>query len=283
MAQGITTEGRPVVRSPKQLRLHGALDELGCCCTIEELNHAAQLKDWPELEPIRVTTKGRIFAGFGRWRLATLEGKHEIACLEYPFSDDEALQLILTHHRPKRGWNDFVRIRLALTLQPYFQQKALENMRAGGKYKGSTNLPEAERIDVRQEIAKAAGTGFRNVDKVKAILLHAHPSIIAALQTDRVKIHRAWKWCTLSKSDQITAFAHYEEKRIEQKVLREFPAGDANLLLDPGQVIKTLEVTEAQHPGSIEIRTSRSKRTVVILGQDLLQALEIQREPAPNG
>jgi hypothetical protein len=192
-----------VMRSPKQLRLHGALEKLGWIRMVDELNEVRQLKEWQNPEPIRITTNGTILVGFGRWRLATLEGRHEILCLEYPLSDDEALQVILTHHRPARGWNAFVRIALALTLQPYFQQKALENMRAGGKYKGSTNLPKADRIDVRQEIARAAGTGPGNVDKVKKILVHAHPSIIAALQNDRVKIHRASEWCKLSKSDQI--------------------------------------------------------------------------------
>lgn len=280
MQQGMTSEGRLVMCSPKELRLHGALEKLGWTSIIDELNDAAHLKDWPEPEPIRVTKNRTIFAGFGLWRLATLEGGQEIPCLEYPLSDDEALQVILTHHRPARGWNAFVRIVLALTLQPYFQQKALENMRAGGKHKGSTNLPKAERIDVRQEIAKAAGTGPGNVDKVKTILLHAHPSIITALRNERVKIHRAWKWCKLSKSDQLAEFAHYEEERIEQKVLREFRAVDANVLLDRAQVIKTLEVVESQYPGSIEIRTTRSKRTVVLLGQDLLKSSEIQKELA---
>lgn len=275
-------DGRPVIRFAEQLRLHRALNELGWAGAIDELNDDARLKNQSRPEPILITTNGTILAGFGRWRLATLEGRHEIPCLEYPLSDDEALQVILTHHRPARGWNAFVRNALALTLRPYFQQKALENMRAGGKYKGSTNLPKAERIDVRQEIAKAAGTGPGNVDKVKTILLHAHPSIITALQNDRVKIHRAWKWCKLSKSDQIAEFAHYEEERIQRKILREFSAGDANVLLDPGQVIKTLEVIEARRPGSIEIRTSQSKRTVVLLGQDLLKASEIRKEPARN-
>jgi hypothetical protein len=106
---------------------------------------------------------------------------------------------------------------------------------------------------------------------VKTILLRAHPSIVAALQNDLLKIHRAWKWCKLSKLEQKAEFARYEEERTQRNILREFSAGHAKVLLDPGQVIKTLEEAEARHPGSIAIRTSRSKRTVVILGQDLLE------------
>ena len=38
-------EGRPVVRSPEQLRLHRALEELGWTGVIDEFNDAARLTD----------------------------------------------------------------------------------------------------------------------------------------------------------------------------------------------------------------------------------------------
>src|SRR5215470_10535207 len=134
--------GRPVVRCPQQLRLHRALDELGISGVIHDLNDASLLRDEPMPEPILITMSGTILAGFGRWRSAFFDGRPEIHCIEYPLSDDQALQFILNHHQPQRGWSAFIRIRLALTLEPHFQQRALENMRAGGKYKGSANLPE---------------------------------------------------------------------------------------------------------------------------------------------
>ena len=71
---------------------------------------------------------------------------------------------------------------MALTLESYFEQKALDNMRAGGKYKGSANLPKAHHIDVRQQIADLAGVGARNVSNVKTILQAAHPRLIEALR-----------------------------------------------------------------------------------------------------
>src|SRR5262249_18857572 len=94
-------------------------------------------------------------------------------------------------HRSRRGWNNFVRIRLALRLEPYLRQKALDNMRAGGRHKGLANLPDLERIDVRQEIAAVAGVGARNVSSVKTILQVAHPRIIEALTQDTLTINRA--------------------------------------------------------------------------------------------
>jgi hypothetical protein len=82
--------------------------------------------------------------------------------------------------------------------------------------------------------------------------------------------------------DQKAEFAHCEEERIQRKILREFSARDGAVSLDPAQVIKTLEETEARQPGSIAIRTSRRKRTVVLLGQDLLEASATQKERICN-
>jgi len=262
-------EWRPVARSPEQLRLHPAMKELAWTGLIHELNDAARLKDQSLPEPILITTNGTILAGFGHRRLAMLEGIHEIDCIEYPLSEDEALQFILTHHQTRCGWNDFVRIRLALTLEPILQQRALDNMRAGGKDKGSTNLSKADRIDVREEIAKRAGTGTGNVGKVKAILRSAHPNIIAALQNGLLSIHRAWLWSKLPKLQQRVEFARYEEEGTQRKILHEFLPKSASVTLDPPQVIEALQRLEAQQPGSIDIRASRRRRrTVVILGQD---------------
>ena len=64
------TEAHPVLRSPKQLRLHPALDELNFIEVVGELNRAARLESQNAAEPILITTNGIILAGFGRWRLA---------------------------------------------------------------------------------------------------------------------------------------------------------------------------------------------------------------------
>jgi hypothetical protein len=259
----------PVVRSPEQLRLHPAMKEFGWTGVIDELNDATRLKDSVP-QQVLITTNGTILAGFGHWRLAMLEGRHEINCIEHQLSGDEALQFILAHHQTRYGWNDFVRIRLALTLELNLQQRALDNMRAGGKFKGSTNLSEADRVDVREKIARRAGTGIGNVGKVKAILRSAHPNIITALQNGLLSIHRAWLWSKLPKLEQRAEFARYEEGHTQRKILNEFLPKPASASLDPVQVIEALQRLEARQPGCIDIRTSRRlRRTVVILGQDL--------------
>jgi hypothetical protein len=66
-------EGRPVVRSPEQLRLHRALEELGWTGAIDEFNDIARLTKSSVTEPILIATNGIILAGFGRWRFAVRE------------------------------------------------------------------------------------------------------------------------------------------------------------------------------------------------------------------
>jgi hypothetical protein len=174
-ANGGSFEGDPVLRRPEALRMHPALEELVVIDDLCEFNEAAESKDEPDAAPLLITTDGIILAGFGRWRLAILKGEQEIACMEYPFSEDESLRFILKHHQPRRGWNPFTRIRVALRLEVRLQQKALDNMRTGGRYKGLANLPEAQHIDVREAIAQIAGVGARNVTAVKDHSSHRPP------------------------------------------------------------------------------------------------------------
>jgi ParB-like chromosome segregation protein Spo0J len=273
-------EGRAVVRFPEQLRLHPALEELGWTGAIDEFNDDARLKEQSVPQPILITTNGTILAGIGRWRSAVFDGRHEINCIEYSLSEDEALQFILTHHKPQRGWNAFVRIRLALTLEPNLQQKALDNMRSGGKYKGSANLPEAQHLDVRHEIASAAGVGARNVSNVKTILQNAYPKLIDALQDGTLSINRAVQFCKLSRPEQLEQFIRYSEERATNKVIRQsIPQPKENKpSLDVGAVLDALQHMEARLPGSVAVRPGRHKRTVVLIGRDLLAEPASQKE-----
>jgi len=267
-------EGVLVRRLPDQLRTHRVLDEIGWI-DVGELNDAARRKFQGVLEPILITHNGTILSGVGSWQLALLEGRQQISCVEYDVDENESLQYILAIHKARRPWNSFISIRIALKLETYFQHKALENMRAGGKHKGSTNLSKADRIEVRQEIATAAGSGVGNVDKVKAILESAHPHIIQALQNGSLRIHRAWKWCRLPKSEQKEAFAKHDEDQTQCKILREFNIARPKTCFEFGKALEGLRSFAAVHPGNIEFRTSRNRKTVVLLGQDLITEMLI--------
>jgi hypothetical protein len=273
-------EGRPVIRAPGQLRLHRALEELGWTGVIDEFNDAAQLKGQSVPEPILITTSGTILAGIGRWRLAVFECRREVNCIEYPLSEDESLQFLLTHHQTRCGWNKFVRICFALTLKPSLQRRALDNMRAGGKYKGWANLPEAQHIEVRQEIASVAAVCPRYVSNVETILKLAHPRLIEALRNSTLRIGRALQFCKLPRAEQLEQFIRYSEERATNKVIRRTipPPKEEKVSLDVVTVLDALQHQEARQPGSVAIRVGRHKRTVVLIGQDLLAAPHSQRE-----
>lgn len=96
-------EGRPAVRSPKDLHLHSALEEVGWAGLVDELNDAARSAIHPICDPILIATDGTVLAGFGRWRLAVFEQAPEIYCIEHSLSADDSLMFILTHHQTQRG------------------------------------------------------------------------------------------------------------------------------------------------------------------------------------
>jgi hypothetical protein len=273
-------EGRPVVRSIRELRLHPALEKLGWAGLVEEFNVAVRPAIRSIHGPILIATDGTILAGFGRWRLAVFEQRSEIYCIEHLLSADDSLAFILDHHQMQRGWNDFVRIRLVLTLKPHFQQRALDNMRAGGKYKGLANLPDAHHVDVRQELADMAGVCPRNVGNVETLLKIAHPTLIEALGNGTLKINRAMELCKLPQSAQLEEFIRYSEERATSKIIRRClgKPRKSEISLDSGTVLEALHNREELRSGSVLVRIVRHKRTVILVGQDLLAAINSQKE-----
>jgi hypothetical protein len=256
-------EGLRVLRVPRQLRLHPALEELRWTGVIEEFNDAVRLTHPPVSEPILITTNGTILAGFGRWRSAIFDRQLEVNCIEYPLDEDQSLQFILSHHQTRYGWNAFIRIRLALTLESNLQQRAVDNMRAGGKHNGSAKLPEAQHVDVRQEIADVAGACARNVSNVKTILKIAHPRLIEALRSGELKINRAIQFCKLPRAEQFEQFIRYSEERATNKVIRRsIPRPkEQKTTLDVVAVLDALKQREERQPGSVAVRVGRHRRT----------------------
>jgi hypothetical protein len=274
-------EWRSVFRSPGSLRPHRALEELGWTGGLDEFNDATTwLTHTSAPEPILVTTNGTILSGFGQWRSAVLDGRPGIDCFECALNEEESLQFILAHHQRQTGWNDFIRIRLALTLEPHLQQRAVDNMRAGGRFKGSANLPEARYVDVREEIASVAGVCSRNVSDVKALLKIAHPRLIGALQEGALKINRAIQFCKLPRAEQLDQFIRYSEERATNKVIRRSIPRPKETQVSPdiGAVLDALRHQETLQPGSVAVRVGRHKRTVVLVGQDLLAEPPYQKE-----
>jgi hypothetical protein len=265
-------EGRPVVRSPEKLHLHPVIEKLDLIDMVHELNNAARVMGITGVEPVLITSDGTILSGFGQWRLAIFESRSTINCIEYPLDQNDSLQFILAHHQRRRGWNQFVRTRLALTLESVLQKLALANMSEGGKFKGLAKLPRAEHIDVRQLIADRAGVGARNVGNVKMILKTAHPRILQALRDGVLSINRAVQLCKLPRVEQLKRFTEVCSRRAIDKSIRA-SMSDLEQGADPkstSAVLDMLQQQEQREPGSVKVRIGTSRETVVQVGQDFL-------------
>ena len=153
-------------------------------------------------------------------------------------------------------------------------------MRAGGKIKGWANLPDLQRIDVRQEIARSAGGCPRNVSKVEKILEVGHPRLIEALQDGRLKIDRATHFCKFPRAEQLEQFIRWSGERATNKVIRRYIAHpkDTTVTPDVRTVLDVLKQQEDRQPGSVVLRVSQLPQTVVFLGRDLLVGINSQKE-----
>lgn len=275
-------QGYPVIRAPEELHLHPALARLNLSASVIDSNRVRRPKVRPPHEPILITKSGTIISGFLEWHDALSNKLPAVDCIEYPLNDNEAIQLILGLHQSRRVWNDFTSIRLALELEPDFQAKALANQIAGGKYKGSANLPSARHIDVRQEIALAAGVSARNVGNVKTILKKASPRLIEALQTGSLTIHRALQLCRLPWSEQVEQFACHIADRSNGKVIRQsIQASMEQVKVDFAALLLLLQQQEAQEPGSVVVQAGERKQTIILLSRNQMAHLRPQTDMEP--
>jgi hypothetical protein len=270
-----TLSQQTVARLTQLLRPHPAFSQIGWR-DINDLNRAAQCGSQFILEPIHISREGIILSGVGQWQLAVLERKEYVCCVEHDLDENEALRFILARSGPRKGLNDFIRIRLALTLEGYLRAKGRGNMSAGGKHKGLANSSNLNSIDVRRSIADVAGTGTGNIDKVRTILKRAHPNVIRALQDGTLHIYRAWKWCKLCEEDQLKAFQELEEGLSMRKTARKINKTGIHPSLTTRQILQSLERFETLHPGHVRLHRTGRKETVILVGDDLMNAIQSQ-------
>jgi hypothetical protein len=124
----------------------------------------------------------------------------------------EALVYILQKQRQSAGFNDFIRVSLALELEPKFRAQAKERQRIGGEKKLSSNLTGAQRIDVRARIAETAGVCVANVTKVKRLIDSADAIVLTALQVGEIRIHRAWTWLESSRDGGLQDYKNFRSE-----------------------------------------------------------------------
>ena len=205
-------EGRLVDRAPEQLRPHPVyLDACGSVATGRTAHNPAG--STPVIAPLLTTRDGLILDGHTRWQLALQEGRFSVACIEYDLTGEQVLLLMLDQYRPADRLNAFCRIVMALALEPYWRAQARERQRQGGTEKLSSTLTKASAIDVRAELARAAGVGAGNVTKVKQLLETTIPAMRDALRAGEISIHRAWQWRHLAPDQQNARLDQYRHRK----------------------------------------------------------------------
>lgn len=267
---GNKLQGTAAVRSTSELRLHPVFIKLGLVGTLIDHRICGQKPPDVVPEPILTTSGGTIISGVREWHTAVSDARETVYCTEYQLNDDEALQVILTHQQSSNAWNAFIRTQVALQLESYYQTKAHANRVAGGKNKGLANLPEADHIDVRQEIAYLADNCPRNVSKVKTILLKAHARLIEICQTGIISIDRAYKLCGLAREQQVEELARCFHKSSCGEITRKCIANLRMEKLSPKAdfLLRILLQREAREPGTIIVKGSTRRKTLVLIGED---------------
>jgi hypothetical protein len=277
-------QGQLVTCRVEELRLHPSYERQGLAVSPSRLSALAESGDFALHEPLMITRNRTIIDGYCRWELARRQGRTTVTCIEYDLTDEEALHWLLYRHRRVEGLNAFCRILLALDLEPWLREKAQSHQQLGGRRKGSSNLTEAERVDVRSEIAAAAGVSLGNVTKVKQVMTAACTELQDALRNGEVSIHRAWLWREMSSENQRRALMLYRgEKGVKTTIRRlisnhmsKNPVSPESLGL-AGLARRLLQL-QSPHLSSVAVAAVAVPGKAVFVTEELLQLLPAQEE-----
>jgi hypothetical protein len=238
------------------------------------------------LDPISITRDGTILKGHEVCELARRMGLDRVSCLEYDLGEAEALLWIIQHSHQDQELNPYHRIVLALDYEPSLRERARQNQRLGGQFKASTTLPEAQAIDCRREIAKLAGVSEGTLAKVRRLLQAGRPELLEALREGEVSIHCASLWLRSPEKqlDQLTLYRSMcgITSTIDSLLHRHrvvHPAGTGPL--DIQRIGSALAAMDTERKTSILVGAIQTKGKVILLSNELLQALESQGELQP--
>jgi hypothetical protein len=259
-----------------ELHPHSSYVQHHLTVSVCKLSALAERGDLAFREPLVITRDHTIVDGYARWELARLQGRATLPCIEYELTESEALHWLLQRHRRSDGLNAFTRILLALDLEADLKEKARSNQQAGGQNKGSSKLTEAERLDVRREIAAAAGVSVGNVSKVKQLQVTAHPELLQALRSGEISIHRAWRWSKAPPEKQREELRLYQSdiKKSIRLLLSQHGSKGLPTVSDIGNLAKQLSALEAKL-GPITVAVVKASGRTVFLTEELSQALRL--------
>jgi hypothetical protein len=277
-------QGRLVTCTVEQLRPHASYERHRFTVCPSRLSALAERGDFIFHEPLMITRNRTIIDGYCRWELARRQGRTTVTCIEYELTDEEALRWLLHRHRRVEGLNAFCRILLVLDLEPWFREQARVNQSAGGRSKGSSKLTEAERVDVRSEIAAVAGVSLGNVTKVKQVMTTACTELQDALRNGEVSIHRAWLWREMSSENQRRALMLYRgEKGVKKTIRRLISKHMSNNPVSPESLglaglARRLLQLQGPHLSSVAVAAVDVPGKAVFVTEELLQLVPAQEE-----
>jgi hypothetical protein len=218
--RGLALDDRIELRAIDKLYPHPALIRNRISPSLYKMEALIKSHHFNNCAPLVVTRDGLIIDGYARWELARRQTRAELPCVSLNVSQEEALEHILHNQSRSVGLNAYLRIELALELEPWLRERAVANQSAGGRNKGSSTLPEAYRIDVRRRISGIACASVGNVSKVKYMRSQAVLELKEALRDGRVSISRAFLWAKMSPKDQCKALLEWERNRAARAVIR---------------------------------------------------------------
>jgi ParB-like chromosome segregation protein Spo0J len=274
--------GRLVIRNLDKLHPHPTCVKHQLSASAAQLSAVAARGEEVFAEPLVITRDGIVLDGRARLALAQLQGRTTLPCIEYDLSQSEALAKLIQTHRRSTGMNDFSRILLAMDLEPDLKEKARLNQRLGGQNKGSSNLTEAAKLDVRSEIARIAGVSVGNVTKVKQ-LTTAHPNIIKALRENEISMHRAWLWSKLALEKQEDELWQHQSRKGVRKTIKDLisrhqvRAAPAASLCDLRALLVAIQSGKAS---PVRVISLRAPGKTIFVTEELLRSLEPQKELA---
>jgi hypothetical protein len=268
----------PLVCCPVgELRAHPSYARHKLSVDVSKLSALSERGDFAFCDPIVISHDRIVIDGYARLELAKRKGIPTLNCIERDLTPEEALEELIRAHSSSRGLPDFVRIELALDLEPYFRDKARTNQEAGGKDKGSSKLTIAQPVDTRQEVARVAGVSSGNVRKVKHILMHACSTLLEAVRIREVSINLAHKWSHVphAKQQQYLRLRRIERglRRTARNLVAKHVAQLSPSTGEPGVIRFSDLVGLLNDTGSIKVEIVDVPGTTIFVTKELVDSL----------
>jgi len=285
--------GQFVTRRVDELLHHPSYVRNDLTFPVAQLSAFAEQGEEAFREPLTITRDHFVIDGYALLELARRQRRPTLLCIEFDLDEMEGLQRLLWKSRQSNVLNAFSRILLATDLQLGWQERARSNQRAGGQNKGPSKLTEAERLDVRCEVAHAAGVSVGNVTKVKQLIANVPPEILEALRSGEIRIHRAWKWSRAPLEEQREKLRCYRIERGLKKTARmliaqhrpETSQGTTDSLsptvVDLDNLVKHMSAPEFCKIGPVAMAVIDAPGQAIFLTEKLFQALKAQQASLP--